>query len=214
MTLLRSLFLSPLLSLLLCLPAMAAEDKPAPCTAAQPAWHCPGAIELRDEAKQTAARLSWFSNGELLGERQTGKDVQRYVALKPSLRAFYANVAPMDLGNVADPFRRFDTVFADALAALRAAYAQGPASVPANESQQTVTVEAKPVRLKTWRTSAQGRIEFEYQPEDSPAYRGYWDAARPAPWDDKAAMEGFVDVRGAKAPPTVGEARQPQAKPQ
>lgn len=214
MTPLRRLLLSPLLSLFLSLPALAAGERPAPCTEAQPAWHCPGAMELRDEAKQTAARLSWFSNGELLGERQTGKDIQRYLALQPSLRAFYANVAPMDLGNATNPFRRFDRVFADALAALRAAYAQGPASVPASESEQTVTVESKPVRLKTWRVSTPGRIEFEYQPEDSPAYRGYWDAARPAPWGDKTPMEDFVDVRGEKAPPTVGEARQPLVKPQ
>lgn len=211
---LRRLLLSPLFSLILCLPALAADERSGPCTEAQLAWHCPGAMELRDEVKQASARLVWFNNGELLGERQTGNDIQRYLALRPSLRAFYANVAPLDLGNAANPFRRFDMVFADALAALRSAYGQGPATVPASENEQTVTVDTKPVRLKTWRASAQGRIEFEYQPSDSPLYRGYWDAARPAPWDDKTSMEGFVDVRGEKAPPTVGEARQPLAKPQ
>lgn len=204
------------LLLLLAAPLAHAQDKKeqasGPCRGAEAHWDCPGVLELRDEKAGKLARLSWFSSGELLGERVVGPDTQGYLVLLPSRRVFYAKVPELGLGNNAlNPFYRYDRLFAAALAALKSSFAKGPASVPVGETLNDVQWSGKPARLTTWRKQGEHLINFELSPADGPAERGFWDPQRPAAWEDKTRLDGWLDPRGNKAPATVGEARKPEA---
>lgn len=206
-----------LLLLLACSSSFAQEVRKAPtegpCRGAEAHWDCPGALELRDEKAGTAARLTWFSSGELLGERLTGAASQRYLVLLPSRRIFYSNVPAMSLvRNALNPFHRYDRVFAAALGALKSAHTKGPDSVPFGESTSDVQLAGETVRLTSWRKPGERVISFELKPKDGPVERGSWDPRRPAPWEDKASLEGWTDARGYNAPATTGEGRQPEAQ--
>ena len=203
-----------LLLLLVCSSAHAQDKKeqPAsgPCSGNAIHWDCPGSLELRDEKLGTAARLIWFSTGELLGERQTGADKQSYLVLLPSRRVFYSNVPALNLGiPAANPFHRYDRVFATALGALKSAFESGPSSVPIGENRNEVKLDGKPVLLTTWRKPGDLLVSFELSPEGEPVHRGHWDVRRPTPWEDKVSLEGWLNPRGEPAPATAGEGRKP-----
>ncbi|MEH0166319.1 hypothetical protein [Roseateles microcysteis] len=203
-----------LLLLLACSAAQAQDRKGAaagPCGGTTAHWDCPGALELRDDKLGSAARLLWFDNGELLGERQSGADKQSYLVLLPSRRVFYSNVPPLNLGIPAtNPFNRYDRVFATALGALKSAFEAGPSSVPIGEKRNEVKLNGKPVLLTTWRKPGDLLVSFELSPEGEPVHRGHWDVRRPAPWEDKVSLEGWLNPRGEPAPATAGEGRKPQ----
>ncbi|MDM4768095.1 hypothetical protein [Pelomonas sp. SE-A7] len=209
---LSKLLAAPCLALILSASALAADatEKPAPCTPTTLAWHCPGYLELREDKVGNAASLTWFETDEVLAERSSGQERQRFMIVKPSNLMLYQGVGVINLSAPAlNPFNRFDQVFAEAMGALRRAFETGPSSVPLGESQREAQLDGKPAKLKLTRKGGSPVIEFELSRPDGSIHNGKWDPRRPKPWDAAITLEGWTDARGNAAPASIGAARQP-----
>lgn len=167
---LRSICLAALLTVGTC--GAFAADAVKPCVAS---WECVGMVEIH--VGDSAYRMSRYANNEMLADIEAKGGRKRYLVAQPSGSEWYFGLSQQQIASPgANPFTFFDYAFALPVAALRLAFPDGPASVPAAAVERKVVLESNPVAVRASKL-ADGRIAFRVQIGAAGAIEGQLDPA-------------------------------------
>ena len=159
-------------------------------------WECIGVVEIR-VAGQTL-RMSRFSNDELLAEVESPAISKRLFVAQPSGTELYFGLSRQELSHPGEnPFLFFDYAFALPVGALRAAFPDGPGSVPVEEAQRSVTVSGKVVSISATQLSS-SEVAFRLEASNLGPISGRFSIKRLEPLPESHSTIGWESKTGTR----------------
>ncbi|MDR3630823.1 MAG: hypothetical protein P4L42_10840 [Desulfocapsaceae bacterium] len=184
-----------------------------PALAAQSPWRLFGSFELqlKTENGPVTVRMTDFSNGEVLAEREERGVKQQRLTVQPSGLQLFAGLDGKESpeSRQKNPFTFIEGAFPYPIMVLETAYQSGPDSVPEAAEVKEMMLEGKyPATLQASRPSA-ATVRFHLirrEGDRIDEIDGLWEADLQPPLPDTLPLTGWEYTATASLH-TLGEAR-------